>query len=106
MVLVRNRPDRGHLQCQNTSINPAPADCQWTPFWGIQANASGPFKDTVRGVGCGRWEWWSAGLQYLLRTALSSLLTLPVILSDPWALRRTKTETVISLQSTFECENI
>jgi hypothetical protein len=57
-------PDRTHLQCKNTSINPAPTDCQWTPFWGIQKNASGPFKDTVRGMQCERWEWWEFGEQY------------------------------------------
>lgn len=57
-------PDQKHLQCKNMSINPAPADCQWNPFWSIQANASGPFKDTVRGVHCKRWEWWSSGQQF------------------------------------------
>ncbi len=57
-------PDPTHLQCKNMSINPAPADCQWTPFWEIQANASGPFKDTVRGLQCDRWEWWEAGQQF------------------------------------------
>ena len=73
-------PDRAHLQCQNMSINPAPADCQWTPFWEIQANASGPFKDAVRGIDCGRWEWWSDGLQYLLRVALRTPFETPSVL--------------------------
>jgi hypothetical protein len=77
-------PDRAHLQCRNMSINPAPADCQWSKFWGIQANASGPFADTVRGIRCERWEWWDSAMQYAFwGTDSVPLRTAKLFDSDP-----------------------
>jgi hypothetical protein len=38
-------PSMARLQCQNQSISSSPSDCQWTPFWGIPPNASGPTPD-------------------------------------------------------------
>lgn len=51
-------PSMEQLECKNTSINSDPNDCQWTPFWEIPANASGPTPDKLNGTKCGRWDWW------------------------------------------------
>ena len=81
-------PALTQLQCTNSSINPAPADCQWTPFWGIQANASGPIDDTLDGIRCSRWEWWSGGAKYgFWGTAAAPLRTAKLFETHPgWLL--------------------
>eukprot|EP01052_Picozoa_sp_SAG31_P034871 SAG31_NODE_4131_length_3555_cov_6.788773_1_plen_244_part_00 len=55
-------PSDAKLQCRNATQDPSPAECEWTPFWSVAANASGPTQDVIlrdgTNISCSRWEWW------------------------------------------------
>ena len=46
-------------RCTNTTLDPSPAACQWSPFWSIPANASFAGHDSAAGTD--RWVYWEGG---------------------------------------------
>jgi hypothetical protein len=54
-------------QCSNSTLDPAPDMCQWTPFWEVlPANATYAGLDVVDGRLCDRWNYWDQGEQFAM----------------------------------------
>ena len=69
-------PSLDSLMCKNVTVDPDPTKCQWSSFWGVPANASGP--QVVEGKECGafpscmRWSFWDSHEQ-----CVANALSLP-----------------------------
>ena len=54
-------------QCSNSTLDPAPDACQWSPFWDVlPANATYAGLDVVDGRVCDRWNYWDHGEQFAM----------------------------------------
>lgn len=84
-------PDAASLSCTNTTVDPDPDHCQFSDFWSIPKNATGPRVDACAGGPCGRWDWWDAGERYAFwGTSTAPLRTAKLSVAEPsfhrWAI--------------------